>query len=80
MSVYPTTACHGHSRRQKNDRIFKYLTFKNESMTEILPVLPRWVDVTAMSTTAMYGAANEYSDRIYYFSGTISSRKVIFCL
>lgn len=39
-------------------------------MTEIMPVLPLWVDVTAMSTTALYGAATARSRNVP-ISGTL---------
>ncbi len=39
-------------------------------MTDLLPVLPLWVDVTAMSTTAIYGAATARSRNVP-ISGTL---------
>ncbi|MFY9138013.1 TRIC cation channel family protein [Zwartia sp.] len=33
-------------------------------MVEILPTLPLWVDVTAISTTAIYGAATARSRNV----------------
>ena len=33
-------------------------------MVETLPTLPLWIDVTAMSTTAMYGAATARSRNV----------------
>jgi uncharacterized membrane protein YeiH len=39
-------------------------------MTDLMPVLPLWVDVTAMSTTALYGAATARSRNVP-ISGTL---------
>ena len=39
-------------------------------MTEIMPVLPLWVDVTTMSITALYGAATARSRNVP-ISGTL---------